>query len=279
MIDPITNEESRRTASRKWQYLLIPYLLASLACMARPHPDFQVVPATPNYALRSPDSHQTAFPDILRIYNGFEPGRGWIDLRPGMELHIENAYYEPGASRRGLSGFLGIGTAQYKLRPDGGLQLLSVQPFHDPPNGQPPVQRLIPRSQQDHRYFRFYYEILFRRSGTSRGSVLLSSDIGADIDRLAAQLMNDPDSVCSERAGNCAVFPEACSVSIEMAIVVNGSPRNVTWGSLLSSVATNPQHLELLRMYRGRLTPVKLDVHDANALRLPLLPGDHVNWS
>ena len=83
--------------------------------MARLHSEFRVVPATPNYVLQYPDSHQATFADILRIYNGFEPGRAWMDLRPDMELRIEDAYYEPGASRRGLTGFLGTEVAQYKV--------------------------------------------------------------------------------------------------------------------------------------------------------------------
>ena len=43
-------------------------------------------------------------------------------------------------------------------------------------------------------------------------------------------------------------------------------------------VAARPRRLELLRWYRGRLTPVEIDASDANALRLPLLPGDRINW-
>jgi hypothetical protein len=54
------------------------------------------------------------FPDVLRVYNGFEPGRAWMELRPGMELRIENAYYQPGMPRSGLNGFLGTEIAQYK---------------------------------------------------------------------------------------------------------------------------------------------------------------------
>ncbi len=258
---------------------LILCVLISASCVTRSHLGFRVVPATPNYLLDYPDSGQTPFPDVLREYNGFEPGRGWMDLRPDMVLSIEDAYYQPGVSRRGLNGFLGTEAAEYKVRSHGGLQLLSVRSLKGRPYGELAVQQLIPRSQQHHRCFRFYYEVFFKRSGDSRGSVLLSANAEEDIERLATELMSDPDSVCSERSGNCTVFPEACSVSIEMEIVVNGAPRNVIWGSVLSNVVNHPHHVELFRIYNGRLTPVKLDANDTNALRLPLLPGDHVKWS
>jgi hypothetical protein len=40
----------------------------------------------------------------------------------------------------------------------------------------------------------------------------------------------------------------------------------------------HPRKLQLLRLHDGRLTPVRIDVADPNALRLPLLPGDRVDW-
>jgi hypothetical protein len=250
-------------------------VLVSASCGPRSK-GFRVVPATPNYLLHYPDSRQTAFPDVLRAYNGFQQGGAWVDLCPDMELRVEDAYYEPGMSRRGLAGFLGTEIAQYKVGWHGGLQLLSVRPMKDRPKDQPPVQALIPRSQEGHRYFRFYYEVFFRKTGDSRGSVLLSANTKNDINLLAADLMSDPDSVCRGRSAHCTVFPDACSVSIEMEIVVNGSPRNVIWRSVLSDVVDQPHHVELFRIYNGRLTPVEFDANDAKAMQLPLLPGDHV---
>ena len=251
--------------------------MASTSCITQSHLGFRVLPATPNYLLRYPDSRQLSFRDVLRVYNGFEPGRAWVDLCPSMELRIENAYYRPGMPKRGLNGFLGTEIAQYKVKPHGGLQFLSVQSMKDRPSDQPPVEKLIPSSDQRHAYFRFYYEVFFRTSDRSRGSVLLSANAKDEIDRLAVELMRDPDSVCV-RSANCTVFPEACSVSVEMEIVVNGLPRNVNWGSVVSDVVEQPHRLQLFRIYKGRLRPVRIDPIDADALQLPLLPGDHVKW-
>jgi len=195
-----------------------------------------------------------------------------------MELRIENAYYRPGMSRRGLDGFVGTEIARYKVR-SGGLQLLSVQPMKDRPTEQLPVEQLIHPFQVRHQSYRFYYEILFKKSGDTRGSVLIGAETKNDVNRITTDLLSDPDSVCGARSPNCTVFPEACSVSIEMEIVVNGRPQNVIWGGLLSNVVGHPHHLELFRIYNGRLFPVRLDTHDLEALRLPLLPGDHIKFS
>src|SRR5581483_3302300 len=129
-------------------------LLAAVSCAS--HRSFQVIPAAPDYLLRDPAKQETAFPETLRAYNGYTAGGGWMDLHPGMELRIENAYYEPGASRRGLKGYLGTEVARYKVPGGGGLQLVSVQPMKNRPAGDPPVEALIPLGQQRRRYLRFY---------------------------------------------------------------------------------------------------------------------------
>jgi len=264
---------------RSMRALVFAFALLTLASCVKQRGlgSFHVLPRTPNYLLRSPDSTDTPFPEILRDYNGFEPGQNWMDLRPKMELSIENAYYQDGMPKRGLKGFLGTEVARYLVQPRG-LRLLSVQPMKNRPADQVPVQQLIRPPQTRHSYYRFYFEILFKRASETRGSVLLGANSKDQLDRLASRLLTDPDSVCGGQSKRCTIFPEACSVSVEMEVVVNGASRSIRWGSRLAAVAEHPQKLELWRLYNGRLTPVELDLKDANALRLPLLPGDRINW-
>jgi len=121
--------------------------------------------------------------------------------------------------------------------------------------------------------------VIFKSKGEARGAVLLGAASRQELERLGERLLADPDSVCGDdRSAHCTVFPEACSVSLEMQIIVNGAPRTVLWGSLLLSVAAHPSHVQLLRLHRERLTPVEVDPADPNDLRLPLLPGDRVSW-
>ena len=238
---------------------------------------FQVVPDAQNYLLRSPDRRETQFPNILRDYNGFEPGKSWVDLRPLMELRIENAYYKQGSSRRGLDGFLGTEVARYAVRKDG-LRLVSVQEMNGRPSGDRPVQELISDAAAHARRYRLFFEIVFNRSTNSHGSVLLGANSTEQLERLSAELKR-PEEICGDVRADCTAFPEACSVSIEMKIVVNGKTDSVDWGSLLPSVVgEHPRHLQMRRLYAGRLVPVEINFSDRNALRLPLLPGDHIAW-
>jgi hypothetical protein len=254
--------------------LLFLLLLFSLACGPR---SFRVLPGDPDYLLRSPDSKQLPFRDVLNGYNGFVPGKDWLDLRPHMELRVENAYYETGAPKRGLNGYLGTEIAQYQVPPNGGLHLLSVHPMAQRPADQGPVQDLLIAAQQKHTHYRFFFEVLFK--GSARGSVLLGAASLDELNQLTARLQAAPEAVCTAQSTQCTVFPEACSVSLEMDIEVNHAPRTIPWNSTLASIAAHPQSVTLLRLYAGRRAPVQLDPSDPKALRLPLLPGDRIIWN
>jgi hypothetical protein len=242
-------------------------------------PVFTVIPRPFCHAGLStavPDSVSIPFADVLHAYNGFEASWGSVGLRPKMELRVENSYFQEGMPKRAMDGFLGTEIARYEVRPQGGLRLGSVHSMEKRPRDQPPVERLIPASQRDYRYQRFYFEVGFNRNGDTRSSVLLGANSMVELDRLASQMASDSDSICNRRSANCTVFPEACSVSVDIEVVINGVRRSVLWGSVLRSVAEGTRHLELQRLYEGKLTPVTLDPLDPNALRLPLLPGDHL---
>ena len=238
---------------------------------------FEVLPNSPNYLLQSPDLRRTPFAEVLKAYNGFEAGRPWIDLEPLIELRIENAYYAPGARRTGLTGFLGTEVARYAVNSHG-LALVSVHPMPDRPQNQLPVQDLISSTQTKFSRYRFYYEVVFSQRDHSHGSVLLGANSQAEIDALSARLAH-PEAVCSQPSTHCTVFREACSVSVEMKVIVNGKPKSVLWGSTLASIAKQPRHLELKRLYAGELRPVRIDATDPKSLLLPLLPGDRITWN
>ena len=111
-----------------------------------------------------------------------------------------------------------------------------------------------------------------------RSAALLSAVSIDELDRLTEQLLTEPDSVCDGVSTHCTAFPEACSVSLEIEISVNGAARLVPWTSVLADVVERHRHVELFRPYVGRLAPVEIDSRDPSALRIPLLPGDRVKW-
>ena len=264
-------------SNRMPQHLLLLAAALLSACAHRSASGtFRVVPASPEYLLRTPDSKQVTFPEVLSSYNGYVAGKEWMDLRPRMELRVENAYYQNGAPRRGLAGYLGTAIARYQVRTSG-LRLSSVQSgIESLPPGQTAVQDLIRPAQLRQRFYRFFYAVVFKQRADARGSVLLGAGSVSELDRIARQLAADPDALCSDASPHCIVFPSACTVSVEMEILVNGTARSVAWATPLVFVAGRSRRVELLRAHSGRLTPVEIDLKDPNALRLPLLPGDRI---
>ena len=272
-----TNGIARRRTELRVVAALLALVFLAACTHHRPPAAFRVIPANPEYQLRAPDSHRIPFSNVL---NQFTPQSStWVELRPEMELRVEMAYYREGSRRRELADYLGTGTAHYQVRPNGTLHLVSKQSaVKERPKDQPAIEKLVEPSQSHHRFHRFFYEILLNRKAELRGAVLLGAASAAELDRLTSRLLSDPAALCSARPRQCTIFPETCIVSLEIEILVNGEPRTVLWGSSLSTVAPKPRQLELMRLNRGRPVPVEIEPVDPDSLRLPLLPGDHIDW-
>jgi hypothetical protein len=249
-------------------------ILAAASCGRHVGGSFRVLPAKPEYLLREPDSRVTPFPEVRTRFARL--GQEWVELRPRMALRIENAYYQEGAAKRDFASYLGTQLVRYRVRSNGGIRLAEVQSNVVIPRDQRSIPQLIGAAR--YRHYRFFYEILFNRRAELRGAVLLGAASADELERLTKQLLNDPAAVCSAGSIHCTAFPETCTVSLEMEILVNGVPQNVLWGSSLASVAARHGHVELWRPYEGRPRPVEMDVSDSNALRVPLLPGDQIKW-
>jgi hypothetical protein len=210
---------------------------------------------------------------------------GWVDLRPGMEFRIEGAYYRDGSPRRSATDYLGTETAAYEVGSNGTLRLGSVSSFldHQPgkqqPRDQPAVQLLVRPRNLTWRYHRVFFQVVMSRTGAIRPAVLIGSRSVAELDNLTKRFLEGQDSVCAPGSNRCNAFPEWCTASLAIGIVVNGTARKVVWGSTLGSVAPHPGRVELLRVSNGRLAPIPIDPTDPETLRLPLLHGDKVTWN
>src|SRR5439155_13521116 len=89
-------------------------------------------------------------------------------------------------------------------------------------------------------------------------------------DRMTNQLMSEPESVCGDAFSQCTIFPEACTVSLEIAVLAKGARRTGSWGSTLADFSGNHRRVELFRHYQNELAPVEVDTRDHEALRVPL---------
>ena len=70
-------------------------LLAMAGCAARTTPVFRVVKPGPEFALESPAGKKKteviAFGKLMERQYGFTPGKGYVDLLPGMRITANRA--------------------------------------------------------------------------------------------------------------------------------------------------------------------------------------------
>jgi hypothetical protein len=209
----------------------------------------------------------------------------WVDLRPGMELRIEGAYYREGSLRRDVADYLGAQSVTYEVGTDGSLRVGAVSSFlkeHPDKNqsiDQPAVQTLILPRNLRYRYHRLLFKLAMSRTGPTHPAVLIGSGSIAQLDNVTTEFLL-AQSVCGpRRSTQCTAFPAFCTASVAIEIVLNGVARKIIWGSTLGSVAGHPRSVELVRDINGRLASVPIDVADPETLRLPLLHGDRLNWN
>ncbi len=169
--------------------ILVLVLALTVSCVAHHSATaFRVLPAQPDYLLRSPDSKEVPFAEILSRYT--KVGSGWVELGPQTELRVENAYFREGAPKHGLANFLGTEIARYRVLPTGTLERVSVESrVHQPPADQPAVQQLLSEPQQRRHHHRFFYQVLLTKKSNVRSAVLLGADSTDELDRMTNQLV------------------------------------------------------------------------------------------
>ena len=149
-----------------------------------------------------------AMPRIAQTPTKPSQNSGWVDLLPGEELRIQNAYYRTGR-------YVGTETAQYRVREVRGLDLVSAQPLAVRPPSEIPARDLIPLRERNQRRYRYFYAVVFRKNADTQGSALLGAGSMAELDRLTDLLRTRPESVCGSRSPHRALFPKTSTVALE----------------------------------------------------------------
>lgn len=247
------------------------------SCGQRRRPEFfQVRPGQPSYFIRSPDRTEVSFPETVGAYG--DRSAGWVALGQRMVLKIEIAYFKDGSPKRDITSFLGTEIQTIKASPNGQLRPSELRPLASRPQNQPSVSTLLPLRQLRLRVHRFFFQVAMHPTTGKAGAVLLSAGSRDEIERLSAGMIQNPGDVCGNGRPNCTAFPDGCSVSLGMEVMVNHAPKTILWGSSLASVVGQRIGFTIHRLHAGRLYPIVMDAADRETLRLPLLPGDSVAW-
>jgi hypothetical protein len=263
--------------SRAIASLLLAAIALSGACgVRRSAAAFHVVAGQPYYLLRSPELSEIPFPETL---NGFSnQALGWVDLGERMVLKLESAYFKTAGAKRGIENYLGLESLTLEVMHGGRLRELGRHTLPERPEDQAGVADLLPSNRQKERFHRFFFQVVVDRKSGAANAVLLSGGTQNEIEQLSRRMIAEPQAVCGPGQLHCTIFPETCSVSLAFGIIVNGKPTTVPWGSVLGAVLEKRTEFTLLRSHHGHKAPVIVDGKDPQALRLPLMPGDVIQW-
>ena len=226
---------------------------------------------------------------------GYRPEQGALDLKPGMRLKIERAYFrpaEPGEDRQATKNFIGVSTMYFDVV----LASVSKLRFQQVGNIRYSPASLASKVQEGSRDLglmglpeELHYRLLFYTYLVPKERALSAVIIGASdpsqLDRLDRELRTQPDGGC-KRSGaasgvSCFEFDGFVTLSSQIKVELNGKLKFIDWGSRIQDVLpeNSLKSLRIQRRYMNFYYDVRFDPADPNVLSLALVGGDRLRWS
>jgi hypothetical protein len=229
---------------------------------------------------------------------GYRVGHRGMDLKPGIRLKIERAYFragDGGEERYDDKAFLGLSTQYVDVESDSGAQIRFRQSgdIHYSPaslaqqakteTGDPVLSTLAPKRQ--YRLFFYTYQIPEKRK---RSAVLMGADKVSELDDLDGQLRARPEKSCKDVSGSattCVEFDGFVTLSAQVRVEVNGKVEFLEWGAKVKDVLPKNAGSRLLgvlqvqRQFMDEYYDVQFDPQDSSVLSLALVGGDRMRWS
>jgi hypothetical protein len=219
---------------------------------------------------------------------------GVFDLASDFRLDVSGPVYATGAndSAKQVTGFE---HAYYNFTPShkGNRTQISLASATETDLGKAPFAISAPQNTLALPESPGYFRIVFRSSsvlGSTAISIatLLSAPEASTLEEATTQLMSGPAYSCdtvTAHGANCMIFPPRVGVSIELGVHVNGRQVFVGLGGWLDdtvkgagSLAVIEKTLQVRRLYRGHLIPIKFDPTSEAIFALVLMPGDEITW-
>jgi hypothetical protein len=234
------------------------------------------------------------------FYNayGYRVGRSGLDLKPGIRLKIQRAYFRsPGAGEEEheVQNFLGLSTAYFdvKLATDkkirfqqaGNIRYSPASLAHlDLEGGRDLGLGSLPQEPS----YRLFFYTYFVPEKHKRSAVIIGGRSASMMDELDCQLRARPEKGCNNAAANevtCMEFDGFVTLSSQIKVELNGKTKFLEWGAKVKDVLSKNLKVESLkslriqRRYMNTYYDVRFDPRDSNVLSLWLVGGDRLTWS
>jgi hypothetical protein len=230
---------------------------------------------TPISEQHQPVADSESFPELMTRRYAYNQREGYVNLLPGMRLHILR-----------VAGRTTTDSAWFHVSKsiDGRLRLTRVPEKSGQRLDAPgPASQTISR-RINARYLRFFFEtrFAFPAGQPARNAVLLWAGNAVQLEASTAWLRDNAAFSCAASAP-CIDFPGVVTVSPEILVSANASPvytfLGTTVGELLRTAhaPANPPALKVYQEYGGHLIPITWAAAE-DVMKMPVLAGDRISW-
>jgi hypothetical protein len=233
------------------------------------------------------------------FYNayGYRAGRSGLDLKPGIRLKIERAFFRPpgtGEAEHEEQNFLGLSTAFFdvELATEKRIRFQQVGNIRYSPASVAQVDQegsrdLALNSLPLENSYRLFFYTYFVPEKHKRSAVIIGGKNASQLDELDHQLRAMPEKGCKNAAASavtCMEFDGFVSLSSQIKVELNGESKFLEWGANVKEVLTKNagkkglRSLRIQRRYLNTYYDVRFDPGDPNILSLWLVGGDRLTW-
>jgi hypothetical protein len=230
---------------------------------------------------------------------GYRVERSSLELKPGMRLKIERAYFRPaeaGEEERAEKNFTGVSAMYFdvELTSDGLTRFLQVGDIQYSPKS---VAQTVQQGRRDlglresppelHYRLLFYTYLVPKKS--QRSAAIIGSRDAGQLDELDRELRVQSDENCTTASAahkvTCFEFDGFVTLSCQISVELNGKAKFVDWGAKVKDVlskdgqAAAPKSLKIQRRFLNSYYDVRFAPGDSHVLSLALVGGDRLRWS
>jgi hypothetical protein len=234
-------------------------------------------------------------PESLFNYYGYRPDRSSLDLKPGMRLKIERAYFRPVETTQeahAAQNFEGLSTVNFDVESgnDGKIRFRRIGDVRFRPaslKGQ--VQDESQQLELTGILPEFHYRLVFYTLLVSKERKLSASVVGASsasqLDEFDHELRSRPVGGCGNFAAThgvaCIEFSGFVTVTSQIRVELNGKSKLIDWGTRIKDLLPKDSlgSLKIQRKFMNSYRDVRFNPADLSILSLALVGGDRLSWS
>jgi hypothetical protein len=234
-------------------------------------------------------------PESLFSYYGYRPDRSSLDLKPGIRLKVERAYF--GAAKtteeaHATQNFEGLSTVNFDVESgnDGKIHFRQIGDVRFTPaslKGQ--VQDAVHESEltgipPESRFRLVFYTLLVSKEQKLSAAVVGASS-ASQLDEFDHELRLRPVGGCKNFAAAnevaCVEFSGLVTVTCQIRVELNGKSTLIDWGTRVKDLLDRNSlgSLTIQRKFMNSYRDVRFNPGDLSVLSLALVGGDRLRWA